>query len=675
MKIAQFPLTRIALSFILGILSYKVYQPTPAILFLLLFFGFVAFGFFLFRANEKYLYRFWFGIFTVVISFLIGISTSIVHKETFAKNHYTKYISNDSTSLLMELVVTEKLKSSPKYNRFIAEVKSLEEKESSGKVILNIPQTTSKIQINNGTEVFLKGFLIKNQPPYNPNQFDYGKYLENQEIYAQVYALDKKIVLKKTPDNFRWSFSNLRDKITRNLEHSSIKKEELNVLIALILGQKQDISPEILKDYQYAGAIHILSVSGLHVGYIVLFVSFFLKRLKNTRKNSFLKVIITLVALWSFGILAGLSASIVRSVTMFSFVAVGLHLRRVVNTFYTLLVSMFVILLFKPSFLYDVGFQLSYLALFFILWLQPILSNFWSPKNKLLKMFWDITTVTWAAQIGTMPLSIYYFHQLPCLFYFTNIIVLPMIGVLMATGIFVVAIAAFSIVPFYIIKPLEFLIHLLNQTIHYVASLEDFVFKNIPTTIEVLWVSYVTIIVLGMWLQKPTSKKLKLLLFGIICFQGMYVFEKYKAENLNELLVLHSKKTIIIERKQREVTVYSQDSILENISKNSTIQSFLSNSFCELKETKSLKNLLFFKNKKIAIIDQSGVYLEDAKPDIVIIKDSPKLNLKRMLMHWKPQQVVVDGSNYKNYIKLWKKTCTEEKIPFHNTNEKGFYKL
>jgi len=360
---------------------------------------------------------------------------------------------------------------------------------------------------------------------------------------------------------------------------------------------------------------------------------------------------------------------------MFSFVAVGLHLRRVVNTFYTLLVSMFVILLFKPSFLYDVGFQLSYLALFFILWLQPILSNFWSPKNKLLKMFWDITTVTWAAQIGTMPLSIYYFHQLPCLFYFTNIIVLPMIGVLMATGIFVVAIAAISIVPFYIIKPLEFLIHLLNQTIHYVASLEDFVFKNIPTTIEVLWVSYVTIIVLGMWLQKPTSKKLKLLLFGIICFQGMYVFEKYKAENLNELLVLHSKKTIIIERKQREVTVYSQDSILENISKNSTIQSFLSNSFCELKETKSLKNLLYFKNKKIAIIDQSGVYLEDAKPDIVIIKDSPKLNLKRMLMHWKPQQVVVDGSNYKNYIKLWKKTCTEEKIPFHNTNEKGFYKL
>ena len=163
--------------------------------------------------------------------------------------------------------------------------------------------------------------------------------------------------------------------IIKNLENHHFKKEELSVVIALILGQQQDISKEVLRDYQYAGAVHILSVSGLHVGFILLFITTLLKPIPNSRKGTIVKLIITLVSLWAFGLLAGMAPSVVRSVTMFSFVAIGLFLRRSVNIYHSLLVSMLLILLFRPSFLFDVGFQLSYLALFFIVWLQPLFKS------------------------------------------------------------------------------------------------------------------------------------------------------------------------------------------------------------------------------------------------------------------------------------------------------------
>jgi competence protein ComEC len=129
---------------------------------------------------------------------------------------------------------------------------------------------------------------------------------------------------------------------------------------------------------------------------------------------------------------------------MFSFVAIGLHLKRKSNMFHTLLVSLLLILLFEPSFLFDVGFQLSYFALFFILWLQPLLGKIWKPENKITRYFWDILTVSFAAQIGTLPISIYYFHQFPNYFALANLGIMLFSGVILGGGI---ALFAFSFVP------------------------------------------------------------------------------------------------------------------------------------------------------------------------------------------------------------------------------------
>lgn len=674
MKILQFPLTRILIGFVSGILLFRCISLSAVFVlptFILCIAALLTFHFYWKKHHSA---KFLFGMTVFISAVFSGISTSLIHKENNDPNHYTNQVTDYEKIHQLDLLVTGKLKSTSQSNRFSCEVKRLNTNSSSGKVILNIAKKDSSIPFKTGDHLHVIGIVFRNKNPLNPNLFDYGKYLENQEIYAQVYA--KHIEIGKHETGLWAGFSNFRQKIIANLERSEISKEELNVLNALILGQQQDISPEILKDYQYAGAVHVLSVSGLHVGFIMLFISFLLKPIGNSRKGSFIKVVIVVSSLWSFAVLTGLSPSIVRSAAMFSFVAIGLHLRRIINIYHTLLVSMLLILLFKPSFLFDVGFQLSYLALFFILWLQPILSAVWEPKNKITAYFWDIITVSFAAQIGAMPLSIYYFHQFPGLFFVTNLLILPLLGVIMAVGVLAILIASFTKVPLFIAKSVEFLIDLLNTIIHWVASIDTFVIRNISFSKEMLIGSYVTIFLIILWIKKPKFKILVFTFLSIIMLQVIFIHQKKETMSKQELIVFSSKKTTIIaERIGSDVTVLGNDSILKNLDDNMLVQSYLVGNFCNLKNKKTLHNLMYFKNKKLLIIDSTCLYAKGIEPDILIIIQSPKLNMERLLKTFKPKEIVTEGSNYKSYIKLWEATCRKEKIPFHNIYEKGFYKI
>ncbi len=163
---------------------------------------------------------------------------------------------------------------------------------------------------------------------------------------------------------------------------------------------------------------------------------------------------------------------------------------------------------------------------------------------------------------------------------------------------------------------------------------------------------------------------------AIILLQ-LFAFEaKYSSQSENEFIVFSKQKnTIITERHGNKVILYSNYCILKNASEDLTLKSYLVANFCKIQHKKPLTNVLYFKNKKILIMDSTAVYLQDEKPDILLLTHSPKLNLERLLVSWKPKQVVVNGTNFKTYIKVWKATCRKEKIPFHDTAEKGFFKL
>jgi competence protein ComEC len=361
---------------------------------------------------------------------------------------------------------------------------------------------------------------------------------------------------------------------------------------------------------------------------------------------------------------------------MFSFVALGLYLKRNTSIFHTLLVSILFILLFQPSFLFDIGFQLSYIALFFILWLQPLLSKLWQPKNKILIYFWDILTVSFAAQIGAFPLSIYYFHQFPGLFFITNLIVIPFLSVIMALGVFVMLLAAFNYVPQLPAQLLEWSIYVLNQIIGKIASFEQFIIKDIACNESLLLSLYLFIIALILLSKKTEFKTLTFALIALILFQVAYFSSNWTSQNQKEWIVFNNrKKPLIIERVGQHTTVFAEDSIQKEISKNTMLQSYLVGNFSTVSRFEKPRNLHYFKNKKILIIDQFALTIKNVNPDILVLTQSPKLNLERLLQNYKPEMIVADASNYKMYTKAWKATCRKMKIPFHAVAEKGFYRL
>ncbi|RZJ28900.1 MAG: ComEC/Rec2 family competence protein, partial [Flavobacterium sp.] len=431
-----------------------------------------------------------------------------------------------------------------------------------------------------------------------------------------------------------------------------------------------EISTDIVQDYQFAGAVHILSVSGLHVGFILLLVNFLLKPLPKNNRGRWIRLIVILLSLWSFAIVAGLAASVIRSAVMFSFVAVEMFLKRSTNIFHTLILSVLVILLFQPSFLFDVGFQLSYAALFFILWMQPWLAALWIPRYRLVNYFWEILTVTLAAQVGTLPLSLYYFHQFPGLFFITNLIAIPFLSLIMAVGVLVITMAGFGYIPAIFSKSLEVLVRWLNEMIGWVASHKSFIIREIPFDGWMLITSLLAITALVLWLKKPSAQTMGFLLIALFAFQSAVFIGLRTSAHSSELIVLNSRKqTAITIKTGRKIIAYSTTPTLPNL-----ISPYKISNFASL-NSMPLDNLICFGNKKILIIDSAGVYPKNIRPEIILLTESPRINLNRLIKNCHPKTVIADASNFKSYAAIWRRTCLNEKIPFHYTNEKGFFCL
>ena len=665
-KLFAFPLAKISVGCLIGLLLAFWWQPDWITGGLVLTSG-ILFFICAFITNSKSSF---FGSTVLYCSACIGVFTWVLHADLLRDEHYLHQIN--SKNQLIELVLEEKLKPNQYNHRYFANVKTIDNHQSCGKILFNLGKEDYPEELDIGQQVKIYSKIFPNQKKKNPGNFDYANYLEKQQVYAQIYTDSTNVFFGAMEKSASYYAYRLRTKIIDNLRKSGFNEVELSVLHALILGQQQDISPEILQNYRFAGAVHILSVSGLHVAYIYIFLNFILRFFPNNNSGKIMKLILLLFSLWSFALLAGMAPAIVRAVVMFSFVSIGKHLHRNTNIFHTLLASAVFILLCKPSFLFDVGFQLSYVALFFIVWVHPIFSNFWQPKNKTVKYFWEILTVSFAAQIGTFPLSFYYFHQFPSLFFITNLLILPVLSVVMIYGVMVTILAAFDITNFYLSKILEYGIFAINETIDFVANFEQFVFRDVSFSMEMLIACYMLLFSFFIWLESPKYQNIKWLLGSVLVLQSVFIVTKYQIKSSSEWIVFNqSKSTLLGKKSGNELTFFSNDSLLNKyLSEN-----YLVDNFIDKTEKKPIDNVYYFEGKKILVIDDFSIIPEGIYPDILLLRQSPKVNLERVLRTHLPKVVIADASNYKSYIELWRRSCDFHKIDFHSTYEKGYFSI
>jgi competence protein ComEC len=246
----------------------------------------------------------------------------------------------------------------------------------------------------------------------------------------------------------------------------------------------------------------------------------------------------------------------------------------------------------------------------------------------------------------------------------------------MILGVLVMLLAAFNGIPVFLSRLLEWSIYYLNKVINAIASLEQFIIQDIPLHVSLMVTGYLVIITIVIWFKKPSFNKLTILLIAVVIFQISHLNSKRSVEKEQEWVIFNLKKnTLIAERDGKNITVYSNDSILKTSQKNNTLKFYRIGNYSRLAAKKELRNYIYFKGKKIFVLDSSGIYPKNINPDILILTQSPKINFDRLLQNVKPKLVIADGSNFKSIQKQWKSSCAKEKIPFHATLEKGFYKL
>ena len=617
---------------------------------------------------------FLFTFLSSVLWFFIGVSSVFIQDDTNYKNYYRKHNPNNSSYIIK---VYEVLKPGNYYDKYKVKIIQIDSIKTRGKLLLNVQKDSLKNQLIVDDVLVLNLELKELIPPLNPYQFNYKDYLAKQGIHQQVFVNSQQFKIVDNSVNSLLGISaKFRDKIQKSLKKYNFSKNEFGVINALLLGQRQDISKELINNYANAGAIHILAVSGLHIGIILLILSAIFKPLERIKKGKFLKLFFIVLLLWMYAFIAGLSASVVRAVTMFTFVAIGNVSNRKNNIYFSLITSMFFLLLVNPMFLFDVGFQLSYLAVFGIVWVQPKLYNLFKSKFLVVDKLWQLFTVSIAAQVGILPLSLYYFHQFPSLFILSNLLIIPFLGIILMSGILVILLAITNILPQFLANVYGFIIHLMNQFVSWIANQEDFLLQELSVSNLLMLALYFLIFSGVYFLIKKESKSLILFLVSIVTFQSVFMYEKYQRDSVNELIVFHkSRKSILGMRKGSKLSVFHEMDSIE-IRNQKLLLSYKVGENVQFNFKKQIQNIYRISDYQLLVVDSLGVYqnLEINQP-VVLLRHSSKINLKRLIKELKPKQIIADGSNYKSYINRWKVTCEKEKTPFHYTGQNGAYIL
>lgn len=379
-----------------------------------------------------------FGIFLNFFLYTAGVALHTSHNHLNYQTHFTK---TNGEYLLLDINEPGQIrKNSIKCRAKVLKVVSKGYNQAvDGNIILYFEKDSSLLpQLSYGTRLLIKNKCQEIKGPQNPYEFNYKRYLAFNQIYQQAFLLKNNfIVIDQLGGNPLWKIAYEAQAFFNKTLLTYVKSNsEIAISKALLYGYDDDIDSDLVKAYSNTGTLHVLAVSGMHVGLIFWLINLVLKYFDKKKYQRIVKAIISLSIIWSYSLLCGLSPSILRASVMFSFVALGNMVKNKPNIYNTLAASAFSLLLFDSNMLASVGFQLSFLAVFGIVSMQKYFKQWFTFKYWISNEIWNIISVSIAAQLATFPLGLLYFHQFPVYFLASNLLIIPL-----TTGIIFVAIA------------------------------------------------------------------------------------------------------------------------------------------------------------------------------------------------------------------------------------------
>lgn len=563
-----------------------------------------------------------------------------------------------------------------------------------GRSIFYVQKDSAALSLQQGDLLLIHSHLQEIPKPKNPFVFDQQRYYQRKGIYYSSYLpADSWILLDHLRVNPIRSLSNhLQHSLSQVFAHLGLSGDEYSVITAILLGDDDSLDPELKSSYAAAGVSHILCVSGMHVGIIFLIISFLLKPLDWAPALRYLKAVLLVLCIWLYANITGLAPSVTRTATMFTFVVVGRMLRRPVDIFHSLFASMFLLLLINPMLLFEIGFEMSYLAVFGIVIFQPKFLALLHPRNKLLCYLWELVTVSVSAQLVTFPLSIFYFGQFPNYFLLTNLSVISLSFAVVVTGVILLSISWIPVISGFAVWILTWEIRLLNGIVRGVESLPGAVTENLSITGFQLIMLYALIVLAYFWCVRKEAVYRYALLVGVWVLSIFRLFEIQSQISTQAVTVYSIEKMSAIGARQGNQSILLLDSLARNsrygyafnihphlrhqhiVSKQIDFDSvYLETPFAaKYGDIMNLCGHTFF-------ILQGGKWLypgtKNLHVDYLYLKDNPKIPLSKLKNIIDFEKVIVDGTNSMYWEERWRDSCKLKRIPFYSVRTEGYLEV
>ena len=642
----------------LGILSAEFLNlPNFADSFTLVFLGVFALGL-IYLAVKHFsifcilLFFTGFGYFyTVQFNVFQPISQNQLEKEVFVKLH-----------------IQDIYKPSQKFRKYKAQILQIDTSSHSNSALLYWKRENEELFPSD--EIWLRTKIFPTQKPLNPHQFDYAKWLNRQNIR---YVIFSDTVFQKSygkPSFFQ--FAKYKRKIHQKLLDAGYSKSSADLIGAMLLGDRTEMNPQLEENYRKAGVVHILSISGLHVMMVYSIFMILLYPLIYVRNGKTIRILLSLALIWSFVVFVGFQPPVLRSAVMISVFYISITFRRKPNVYHTLLVSALILLLINPNFLFDIGFQLSFSAVFFIVYLHPIYQKLFRPRSKIAQYLVAFIGTSISAQLGTFPIAAYYFHQTSGLFLAGNLVMIAASYGMIWGGMISLLLVEFHFQFAFWILLFNRFIEICNDYISWLSGFDAFVFENISFTFFEVVLILMGIIFLKIIWKKSTFKMIVIGLGFLFIFQFQQMIRTYELSQKKEIIVFHqTRNSVIGVRNGTRLDVYVQ-----NISDSVNLKKYLVNPYVikeeirkvEIKELDKNHHAFYYKSNHSIYFEGKHLIWTDGnsisfpiKSDYVLIQHNSTQNLDSI----SPKtEIILDGSNYPNHLK-------NVEVPIWKTREKG----
>jgi competence protein ComEC len=542
----QFPLVRVYLAIAAGvsiaIISGATDSPgllMPAALFMLVFLS----GIYI-RGTDHFKHRWIFGLLLNSFLLLLGYNLVLIHNGILKADHFSRREGKCNLIAIVDEPVVVKDHTC----KTILRVSAVSGKEgcfkASGRLLAYFGKDSLSVKLRYGDMLAFGAVPRPVEPPRNPAAFDYRGYLASNYVYHQVF-LSKGSWLKLSSDQGTTVTAlayKVRDKFLKIFRENGISGKEYAVASALILGSSDQLDAETRREYAGSGAMHILSVSGMHVAVIFAVLNLILGFMDKRNNLKILKTTILILAIWFYAAITGFSPAVLRAAWMITFVIIGITWMRQANIYNVLAASALLITMADPLIITNAGFQLSYFAVIGIVALEPFIYRLWIPKWWITNWVWKVISVSIAAQLATFPLACYYFHQFANYFLLTNLVAIPVSAFVIYAGIAVLFTSPFHLISAMLAKVMAFLLIVMNSSVKWIEEAPGAVTRDIPFSLYSMLLIYLLILILFMFWNNRRKVYIFLTLSTLMLIALLNVVNTWTWNHQHQFVVYSVKK-------------------------------------------------------------------------------------------------------------------------------------